>query len=350
MTGHKSFRDLLTPEQLKKFLDYRGPIEAGGSDPWPPPKHVIEELMRTAQARHKEQARRIMEARKEAMDSMIETNPEAYAPMPHGKASVSKSEKFGWTIQGEPGEFLPIHKQHLQVDRRYQRALNEPRAVAIASRFNWIRFGVLSVARREDGSLWVFDGQTRLHAVKKLKDIQMVPCVIFDLGNDIQKEAAAFLEINKGSKSVAGLDNYRALLVAEDRTAILLDEMFKATGYEPSTKSTGRSVKCIHALLKIAKDPERIKRLWPLLVLIHDGMSIHQRIVEAIDYLAKATDDRIHEARYRTRLIDAGKQGLVSAITKAAAYHSAGGAKVWAQGIVEHVINKGLHEQNKIFI
>jgi hypothetical protein len=148
------------------------------------------------------------------MDSMIEANPEAYAPTPRGGASVPKEEKFNWTIKGEPGEFLSIHKKLLSVDRSYQRDLNERRAISIAREFNWVRFGVLSVARREDGSLWVFDGQTRLQAVKKLQSIQAVPCVVFDLGNSIQREAMAFIEINMGSKAVNGVDKYRAMLRA----------------------------------------------------------------------------------------------------------------------------------------
>jgi hypothetical protein len=280
----------------------------------------------------------------------FETNPEAYAPMPHGRGYVAKAEKFKWSVAGEPGEFLLISKQLLNVDRRYQRDLKDQRAIAIASKFNWVRFGVLSVARREDGTLWVFDGQTRLSAVKKLHSIQSVPCVVFDMGNDIQREAMAFLDINKGSKAVSGLDNYRALLVANDPRAILLNELFAASSYEASSRTTGRSVKCIHTLLKIAADPESATRIWALLVEIHDGMSIHQRIVEALHYLAVATEGRIYEPRYSDRLVSAGRQGLLSAISKAAAYHSAGGAKVWAQGIVEHVLNKGLHEQNKLFL
>jgi hypothetical protein len=286
------------------------------------------------------------------MDSMIETNPEAFAPTPYGRAFVSKAEKFKWTIDGEPGEFLLIGKRVLNVDGRYQRDLNENRAIAIASKFNWVRFGVLSVARREDGSLWVFDGQTRLHAVKKIQGIQSVPCVVFDMGNSLQREAMAFIEINKGSKAVAGLDNYRALLAADDPTALLLEEWLIASQYEASSKTTGRSVKCLHTLLKIAAKPDSFKQIWPLLVEIHDGMSIHQRIVEGVHYLALATDGKIYEPRYRTRLVSAGKQGLSAAISRAASYHAGGtgGAKVWAQGIVEHVLNKGLHEQNKLFI
>jgi hypothetical protein len=282
------------------------------------------------------------------MDSMIETNPEAFAPLPHGKGAVSKAEKFNWKIQGEPGEFLSIHKKLLLVDARYQRELRDRRAVAIASKFNWVRFGVLSVARREDGTLWVFDGQTRLHAVKKIEGIQVVPCVVFDLGSDVQREAMAFLDINKGSKAVTGLDNYRAMLCARDPRAILLDQLFASSDYTASSRTTGRSVKCIHTLLKL--DTPTIVELWPLLVAVHDGASIHQRIVEGLHYLAEVTGGRIYETRYRSKLVAAGRQGLVTAISKAAAYHSAGGAKVWAQGIIEHVINKGLREQNKIFL
>ena len=66
-------------------------------------------------------------------------------------------------------EFDTLDVADLQVDSgSYQRALQKRLVGSIRDDFVPAGLGVLTVGRREDGSLWVVDGQTRAAAMKEL--------------------------------------------------------------------------------------------------------------------------------------------------------------------------------------
>lgn len=271
------------------------------------------------------------------------------APTPSG-ASVPKRVKFGWSAPGDVGEFLLIDKNQINIDHaNYQRAYSHGRSVLMARRFSWRRFEVIIVALRNDGSYWVIEGQHRLKAAMLRDDVTLVPCLVF-LVDDIKEEAKTFVDIGTGSKALTSLDKFQPAITAGDESAILVNDLLVASDYRPNSTSSAGSVKCLKTLVKLAKeDAEALKELWPLLVQVHAGKAIHQRLVEGLAYLHKSSGGRILKDPYRRRLVARGRDNLIADANKAAQAYSTGGAKVWAAGIAGQM-SKGLRDENKILI
>src|SRR5581483_5377546 len=130
--------------------------------------------------------------------------------------SRDKISRYGWLSRNEPGKLEYVSKLQLQVDPTYQRSLNDPKRLRIAKDFNWAAFGVLLVARRNDGSLWVIDGQHRLMAAQSRSDIKDVPVAIFEFGGNVTDEAKDFLIANKNRRPLSGVESFKALAVSGD--------------------------------------------------------------------------------------------------------------------------------------
>ena len=77
-------------------------------------------------------------------------------------------------------EFRPI--ADLQIDESYQRSIDTGPSQSLVKRiardWDWGLCQPLNVAKREDGSLWVIDGQHRLAAARDRGDIYDLPCVV----------------------------------------------------------------------------------------------------------------------------------------------------------------------------
>ena len=120
-------------------------------------------------------------------------------------STMTKIERYKWLSTNAPGDLEYIHKTLLIVDHAYQpyqRPFNPAKARRIAGDLNWAAFGVLLVARRRDGRLYVFDGQHRHAAAMLRSDIQKLPCAIFNLEGSIEDEATTFLVVQKERKAL----------------------------------------------------------------------------------------------------------------------------------------------------
>jgi len=75
--------------------------------------------------------------------------------------TLTKVDRYGWTIKDQPGFMKEINKSLLNVDMQYQRHANKSKVLTISSEWSWIACGVVVVAFR-DGKYWVMDGQHRV--------------------------------------------------------------------------------------------------------------------------------------------------------------------------------------------
>lgn len=128
-------------------------------------------------------------------------------------------------------EFRPLGE--LSVDESYQRSIEtEPSGRLIrriAQFWDWGLCQPLAVARRQDGTLMVVDGQHRLAAARMRGDIAHIPCVITAYANT-GDEAAAFVALNQNRKPLQPLDLFKAALAAEDETAIAVQIILEGAG------------------------------------------------------------------------------------------------------------------------
>ena len=168
--------------------------------------------------------------------TMIEKPKDDSQNHTHFGSGNSKQDRYGWAeIQGELPTVQMIRKSLLYIDRGYQRDArpSDDRVRRIAATFNWNRFAAITVSKR-GGRYMVVDGQNRLLACMKRKEIDMVPCCIQShSGSEINKqaaEAAAFLGINTTAKGVSAFDKHRAGLIAKDQNTMLTQAALDAGG------------------------------------------------------------------------------------------------------------------------
>lgn len=263
----------------------------------------------------------------------------------HNGRAVDKIARYKWLSRNEPGQLKYVSKALLQVDSRYQRALNNGKRRRIASNFNWAAFGVLIVARREDGSLWVIDGQHRLMAAQSRSDVSEVPVVIFELGGNVMDEATDFLIANKDRKPLTGVDSFKAMVVSGDTVALQVQQLIHDAGRTVGESTlTTRKVRCVKAMYNcMTSDAEALRRIWPLVVELAGENDIDNRLLQGMHWLEYHLTDStgkqrsLLEAETQRKLLSAGYAAILRSIGSAAAFFNRGGQAVFARGILNLV-------------
>lgn len=121
----------------------------------------------------------------------------------------------------------------LQVDATYQRSIENSASQTlirkIAQHWNWDLCQPLVVSRREDGALYVIDGQHRWCAARLRGDITQLPCVVVDYASAAQ-EAASFVHLNQQRRPLGKLDVFKAALASEDPEAVAIAAALEGAG------------------------------------------------------------------------------------------------------------------------
>lgn len=121
----------------------------------------------------------------------------------------------------------------LQIDPGYQRSILQANSQTLIRRiaqfWDWGLCQPLAVARRDDGTLMVVDGQHRLEAARLRRDIAHLPCVITSYAN-AGDEAAAFVALNQQRRPLTALDLFKAAVAAEDEAALAILKLLKDNG------------------------------------------------------------------------------------------------------------------------
>lgn len=269
----------------------------------------------------------------------------AFAPVPNGQP-VSKVEKNGWVIIDKPGRAARIEKHLLNIDHEYQRTrVSWPKVNAMAAEWSWAACLSLGVAEREDGTLWVFDGQHRKLAADKRADVFRLPCLIFPSTGQTD-EAKAFLSANCARGPVRTLDKFNALVMAKDTAAVRVRDLVEASGYRVGVANGKRTrvVECVQAIMRaVTADEASAVTAWELCVELFHGESVLNEVYSGLAYLEgflrRKEAGSLTERHNRTALLRIGVERLQSNIAKAKAMYG-GGAKSSAEGIVAE-LNKG---------
>lgn len=252
----------------------------------------------------------------------------------------TKVEAYGWNVKDRPGELQWIRKSLLNVDKEYQRAkVSQESVLSIARNWSWVACGVLVVARRNDGTLWVVDGQTRKTAADKRADVNELPCIVFE-SLELAEEASAFIDVNTFRRPVPRVDKFRAQIVAQDQVAIAVQQMIEEQGYRVASGSGSFSVCCIGSIMEEFKNNEEVaRRVWQLCAQLHSGEPIVDIIWLGLCYLersliARKDGESIFRPHNLETLTKSGAKRIHEEIRKARNYFNKGGGKVYAEGIL----------------
>ena len=143
---------------------------------------------------------------------------------------------------GAPPSLEFVALDRLQVDPAYQRATDGPHSrkiiVAMVKEWKWALCQPLVVARREDSSLWILDGQHRHAGALERGDIAHLPCVVLPAIGTAQ-EARAFVDLNTQRQKLSQMDIFCGMLAAGDESAKATAELIEETGWRVvRTKTT----------------------------------------------------------------------------------------------------------------
>ena len=259
---------------------------------------------------------------------------------------LSRETVHGWIIKDQPGEFQWINKNLLYIDKQYQRGLSNAKTANIRSAWSWAAFGVLCVARRPDGTYWVFDGQHRKSAADDLASIVMLPCMVFEMDGDVSAEAGNFLTINTARGAVRTIDKWQALIIAKDRDAVAVNALLEERGYRVcrNTSPSKNEIKCVGALMKMHRaDAMSLRTALDTAITACDGHVI-ENILTGLWRVQKHLRDKntgesIADAKNINKLAEAGHLGIKREINKAIEFYG-GGEMTYGRGVLR-ILNRG---------
>jgi len=113
-------------------------------------------------------------------------------------------------------KFAKIKPSKLIIDNRYQRDLDEPRAMHLAETFDESLLGTIVISQRKNGEYYVLDGQHRVTA-SQIADRGDIPiqCEVHS-GLTLAQESKMFLDLNGGRKYVRIYDKFRARIMSRE--------------------------------------------------------------------------------------------------------------------------------------
>lgn len=135
--------------------------------------------------------------------------------------------------EGQPPTLEWIAVDRLQVDERYQRSTETPASrrivVGMVKCWDWRLCQPLNVSRRQEGGLFVVDGQHRLAGARERGDIPHLPCVVSHHESHAD-EAHTFVALNVKRQKLSQGDVFTASLASGDQDAIRVATMVERAG------------------------------------------------------------------------------------------------------------------------
>jgi hypothetical protein len=247
---------------------------------------------------------------------------------------------YDWAPIGEQGELRYVAKEDLNIDGLYQRdEVSKQKVIDIARKWDWRLFGALSVSRRPDGSLWVFDGGHRTRAAFKRDDVKRLPCVIHDEPT-LKGEAEAFINKNTQVSVVRSADKHRAGVVAEDEIAIKIEAILAKHGYRAAAggDSNGTFIALSSLRTMVKKDAQKAETVFGFLascavdseqipgLLVKSIGLCHERLMGQADIFRGTEAERLREV---------GIVGMAAAIRREEVILGKGGPLVGAKALLD---------------
>jgi hypothetical protein len=247
------------------------------------------------------------------------------------------------TLHLTRGVYREIPKAQINVDHRYQRTtINRTRVEWIAGHWSWVAFQVLTVAQRSDGSHWATDGQHRKLAADLRPDITTLPCMVFPI-DVLKEEALAYFWANCTRGNPRMVDKFRALLIAEEPSAIGVQQLLDSTGHAVSDDRT-KGVRCIKRLMKCYRlRPEVLTTIWPLIAQMCKETPIYDELVAGMFFLEqhlRASDQgSLTDPWYAKSLLNSLPSTVKARIVEARDFYQ-GGDKACAHGLANILNHK----------
>ena len=287
-------------------------------------------------------------AAKQQAKTMTQTNLFKPSPDHIGGMGADKSRQHGWKpIPNVEYELCHIDKNKLYVDHGVQRSdVSEINVNYIAANWNWACVGSLVVGLRPNGNYVVVEGQHRLLASMKRREIVTLPCILIQF-KDQRHEAETFLAINTCRKAVSALDKHRVGAVAENTDILLVNKVLDRVGIRLVKNPIGsRQTKAISVIKSILVDKgeEVTSLILSTLREVEWERGVPASTVKVMAYLHKNLDGGIN-SRFIARLIALGGTAILKAERAGGALSSTPGIQYPARGLII-ALNKSVPARN----
>lgn len=263
----------------------------------------------------------------------------------NSQSKISKVDRYKWSKLDQPGSFKMISKHDLIIPvDHYQRNGSDAKVNRIAAKFSWSAFQVLSVTKAGGGKYRVIEGGHRTRAALKRDDVDMLPCMVFEM-DTVENEAKAFLEVNVNRMPMRAVDRHKAYITAGDDLAIKVEAYVTVVGRRIESNQGATSISCVNELRRcIAEDENAFCRVWPLIADLCEGKKITRDIVLGLFWLERRVDGGICSRNRYRRVLDVGFEKILSGSKQGREYHGNPGAKAIADGMLKQ-INHGLRSK-----
>lgn len=122
-----------------------------------------------------------------------------------------------------------VDLKDLKFDYSYQRKASVDKIRNIVRQFDYGVIGALIVSKRENGDLFVIDGQHRIFAMSKVNLTNVMAVIHTNL--TVSDEANLFKKCNNTRKTPSALDNYKADLVGKNKEIMEINQVVIDCGY-----------------------------------------------------------------------------------------------------------------------
>lgn len=134
-------------------------------------------------------------------------------------------------MNGYNGTYEEVDPRKIVIDHRYQRQPKNTLIQQIAQSPSWEAFGVPVCFKRDNGMIYVADGQQRISGVlKSEKPPRLIPIVWFPM-TDLADEAGVFVRINEYRKSLQPIEKHKGKIVAGDEAALAMERAVAQAGF-----------------------------------------------------------------------------------------------------------------------
>ncbi len=266
--------------------------------------------------------------------------------------SLDKVNRYAWFSESRPGVFMEIEKHRLNIDGRYQREkISNDKVLTIASEWDWKLFNAISAIRREDGSLWVFDGGHRVRASFYRSDILYLPCMVFDACG-VENEAKAFVAAGTMKTNISAHHRFKASICAKEPITLKTKAILDKHGYVASKSDNNKfGFQAISTLVKIVKEDSQLadKVFESCAMIANEDEQITSSVLAGLFLLAKRLNGKVDilASAYVNKLAKKGMAFINVAINREKHIMGIGGARVSAKAILD-ILNHGKRKKIKM--
>ena len=133
----------------------------------------------------------------------------------------------------------------LNIDNSYQKPLSAAHVKKITKDFDPMGVGQIHVSKRSDGTYYVFDGQHRVAAFRKL-GFNDIDCIVYE-GLTLEEESKGYVYYNNTMKQTR-LQKFKAELLAGVPESLDINAVIRSVGLEVDTEGNGAPIKAIGAV------------------------------------------------------------------------------------------------------